>query len=246
MKRKSSEIISRMSTIALLSALGFILMAYARIAYPFAPFLQIEFSDTVILIGYALYGFGGGLSVAIIKTCLDLLVHGLSGIYGIGNITALFASLIYVLGLFLTSHVMKLFKKGFKFRLVAYLLIVLIVATILTLVNYIFVTPTYMAGEFTTCFNSEVVESIKKSYAQFGGTYFGIIFTLYFPFNLIKGAGVCFIYEILFNRIIFVLMQKSPLMKKYFIGPGFKKEKEEEKEISTQEAEDILFNNKDE
>ena len=67
-QRSASEIITRMTTIAMLSALGFVLMAFAQFPYPIAPWLKIEISEIVTIIAYALYGLPGGISVALIKT----------------------------------------------------------------------------------------------------------------------------------------------------------------------------------
>ena len=106
-RRKVSEVISRMTTLAMLSALGFVLMAFAQIPYPFAPWLKIEVSEIVTLIAYALYGLPGGLFVAVVKTLLNLAVHGPVGL-GIGDLTAFITSCIFILGLFITSHILKL------------------------------------------------------------------------------------------------------------------------------------------
>ena len=94
-RRNVSEVISRMTILAMLSALGFVLMAFAQIPYPFAPWLKIEVSEIVTLIAYALYGLPGGLFVAFVKTALNLAVHGPVGL-GIGDLTALFTSCMFV------------------------------------------------------------------------------------------------------------------------------------------------------
>ena len=107
MRRSGSEVLTRMTTIALLSALGFVLMSFVRFPYPLAPWLMVEISDVVVLVAYAMYGFTGGIAVAILKTGLDMAVYGLTGVYGIGNITALITSLMFVLILFITSHLLK-------------------------------------------------------------------------------------------------------------------------------------------
>ena len=239
MRRKGSEVLTRITTIALLSALGFVLMAFVRIPYPLAPWLMIEFSDLVVLISYAMYGFTGGFSVSVIKTLLDMLIHGPTGYMGIGNITALLTSLAYVLGLFITSHVLKLFKKGWKFRLLGYGIIIMLVAVILTALNAVFITPTFLTGQFATCFDNATIEGVVNalgSYFPGVNNYFLLIFIAYFPFNLLKGVIVCALYELVFNRLIFVLMQRSPVMKKYFLGPVFFEKKIEEQTKETEET----------
>ena len=238
MRRSGSEVLTRMTTIALLSALGFVLMSFVRFPYPLAPWLMVEISDVVVLVAYAMYGFTGGIAVAVLKTGLDMAVYGLTGVYGIGNITALITSLMFVLILFITSHLLKWFKKGLGFRILSYLVITLFVAVVLTLANELFITPTYLSGKFTTCFDSETVKMVIDGFNNMGvkgDSYFWLIAFIYFPFNLLKGALVSFIYEILFNRLIFVFMSRSPKMKKYFLGSIFKKEDTEKEKEETKE-----------
>lgn len=232
MRRKSSEVVSRLVMIAILSAIGFVLMAFVQIPYPMAPWLKIEVSDVVTIIGYALYGFIGGVSISIIKTSLNLLVHGPVGL-GIGDITALLTSFIYIFSIFITSHVFKLFKKGFKYRLLAYILCSLNVTIVLTLLNALFITPSYLTvyGEnphLSSCFDEGVLVKVisyltgKNDISVNFLVYIGCISSFYVPFNLLKSFLVFFIYEAIFNRLIFNVMIKSNVMKKYFIGPVFK------------------------
>lgn len=239
MKRKGSEVITRLSTLAMLAALGFVLMTFAQIPYPLAPWLKIEVSEVVVLIAFALYGFWGGFSVALLKTLLNMAVFGLSkDPLGVGYLTAMFGSLLFLLGLLLFSHVFRFFSKGFWFRVLSYVLTTLLLAGVLTFLNGLFITPTYLSASYCTCFSDGVVDGVIKAFGKLFpsvqgeglGTYSLLIFLLYFPFNALKGALVFFLYEILFNRLIFVFLARSPRMKKYFLGPIFKtREKEEEK-----------------
>lgn len=238
MRRKSSEIVTRLCMLSMLAALGFVLMAFAQIPYPFAVWLKVEFSEIVVFIAYALYGFTGSLFVAIVKTALNLLVHGPVGL-GIGDITALFTSLVFIFGIFITSHLFKWFKKGWKYRVLAYTFITLLVTIVLTLLNAIFITPSYLTvyGEnphFSTCFDEGTINSVvnyltgSNSTSTNGWVYIGTIAMIYVPFNLMKSGIVCLIYELIFNRLIFVLGKNSPTFKKYFVGSIFDKKNDEE------------------
>ena len=238
-RRSVSETISRMSVIAMLSALGFVLMAFAQFPYPFAPWLKIEVSELVTIFAYALYGLPGGITVALIKTLLNLAVHGPVG-FGIGDITAFLTSCMFILGLFLTSHVLKWFKKGLVFRIISYVSIAIFVSVILTSLNALFITPSYLTvfgpnPHFSTCFEPGAIQNVTsyltgdKNVVANAGLYLGVICTIYIPFNLMK-AGIClFAYELLFNRLIFVFMRKSEFFKTYFVGNIFTKNVEEEK-----------------
>ena len=227
MRRNSNILIVRMVTVALLSALGIVMMLFVKFPYPFAPWIEIEFSDITILIGYALTNFVGALAIAIIKTLISLFVQPV-GIYYIGQLAAFLSSFTYLFCLFLSVKVFKWFKKGIKFRILAYCFIVLVNSLFMTLLNYLFITPTYLTGEYTTCFNAAAVELVEKSLGKFGTNYFTMIFVLYLPFNILKAFLNCLVYEIVFNTLFFVLLKENPTFNKYFS----KSKKEENNKVS--------------
>ena len=236
-RRDVRETITRMSTLAVLSALGFVLMAFAKFPYPMAPWLKVEVSELVVILAYALYGLPGGLIVAIVKTLLNIAVNGLVG-YGVGDATAFITSCLFILSLFLTSHVFKWFKKGLLFRVISYIFVAVFVSVIMTGLNALFITPTFLttmtpSPRFSTCFDEGVIQAVtkqltgNKEIVANGGIYLGAMCTIYIPFNLMKAGICCFGYELLFNRLIFVFMRKSEFFKKYFVGNIFLKEVEE-------------------
>ena len=242
-RRSAQEAITRISTLAVLSALGFVLMAFVQFPYPFAPWLKIEISELITIVAYALYGFPGGLTVALIKTLLNLAVHGPVGL-GIGDLTAFITSCLFILGLFLTSHVFKWFKKGLLFRILSYVVIAAIVTVTMTILNAIVITPSYLTvfgsnPHFSTCFQDGVIQNTasyltgKKDVTYNAWTYIGVIAGIYAPFNLMKAGICCLLYELLFNRLIFVFMRRSPFFQKWFVGNIFTKKVEEPKEEKT-------------
>ena len=215
MRRKSSLVVYRMAIIALLSALGVVLMLYVKIPYPFASWCEIEISDLTIIVGYVLTGFPGACSIAFIKTLIHMLTMPTSvgeALY-IGDLAAILSSLLYLFGIFISSHLFHLFRKGFKFCLVGYLFIALFVAVIMTLLNFLFITPTYLSLRYTTCFDSAAVKAVEDSLGSMGFPfpYAGIIFAVYIPFNLLKSALILALYEILFNTLFFRLFKNNEL-----------------------------------
>ena len=242
--RNPSETITRITTLGILSALGFVLMAFVQFPYLPAPWLKIEISEIVTILAYALYGLPGGLTVAVVKTLLNLAVHGPVGL-GIGDLTAFITSCMFILGLFITSR-LKLFKRGIVFRIIAYVIIALLVTIIMTELNAIVITPSYLTvfgpnAHFTTCFDEGVIQSTasyltgKEDATYNGWSYIGVISSIYVPFNLMK-AGVCLLaYELIFNPLIFILMKRSPFFQKWFVGNIFLKKKEETKETTPAE-----------
>lgn len=232
-RRSATETISRMAVLAMLSALGFVLMAFAQFPYPFAVWLKVEVSEITTLIAYALYGLPGGITVALIKTLLNLAVHGPVGL-GIGDLTAFITSMTFILALFLTSHVFKWFKKGLLFRVLSYIVIAAIVTFVMTTLNAIVITPSYLSvfgpnPHFSTCFEPGAIQDVaayltgKSDVTVNGWGYIGIISAIYAPFNLMKAGVCCLVYEVLFNRLIFVFMRKSAFFQKWFVGNIFTK-----------------------
>ena len=218
MKRNISQIISKMVLVAILAALGIGLM-FIKIPYPFVPWVTIDPSDTVILVAYALTGFWGSTAVAVLKTVIDFFVNPVSGgaAVGVGQLAAFLTSMSYVLGLFIFSHAVKWFKKGFVWRMVSYVLISLLVATLMTAANMFFVTPSFLMGQWATCFTPGAMEAvINAAGGKYGEGYFIIVFVMYFPFNLLKAVFVCGLYEILCNYLIFVIFKKNKFFNKYF------------------------------
>ena len=183
MKRKK---LFKFTLLAALSAIGVVLMSYIQFPYPMAPFLKIEFSDFVIVFTFMLFGFKEAIAVAVIKTLGDLLFRGAVGPYAVGQITAFVASLSYCIGLGIASHLIK--REGLGWKVIKYSIVVLFVTTVLTVANYLFLTPIFL-GEFS------FLDMTNDSLAMFSGvnSYLLSIIILYVPFNLLKGSCVCFL-----------------------------------------------------
>lgn len=167
-------------------------MVLIEIPYPPAPWLKIEISDIVILIAFSLYGFKSGLLVAIVKTLCDLLLQGVSGPYAIGQITALVASIAYVVIVKLLKVDSKNDSK--KTLLFKFGIVILSVSTVLTLANYLFITPIY-SGEFFW-FQMDGGSSLGHE-----GSYIIAIIITYLPFNILKGLLIMASYFIIAPRI---------------------------------------------
>ena len=188
MKKKS---IFKLTVLALLSAIGVILMSYLQIPYPIAPFLKIEFSDFVVIFAFLLFGFKESLIVALVKTGCDLLIRGpeVGGVFPfVAHLTALIASLSYVFALWLVS---KFFKSEKLYqKILKYSLVVLIVSTIMTFANYTILTPLFL-GE-VSFFGIGLSENTMGMITNLTGmnNFFLAIAFLYLPFNLLKGTCI--------------------------------------------------------
>lgn len=204
------KLIFNISTTAILSALGAVLMIIGHyLPYPIAPFLKLEPSDTVVIVAYAICGFPSAFCTAIIKTLLDFLINGPTGAYAIGQIIALTTSMCYVLGIYLCSSVFKFFKKGLPYRILSYVITIAIVNTVMTLLNYLIFTPIFLTGRFTTFLDPQFQGIFENGAIPFKGPFIVVIICLYLPFNLLKGLIVCAFYELVFNRLIFKYFKQS-------------------------------------
>ena len=141
--------ILKLTVLALLAAVGVVLMSYIQFPYPIAPFLKIEFSDFVVIFAYLLFGFKEAFIVAILKTGCDLIIRGpeTGGAFPfVAHITALIASLSYVVAIWFVNKLIKRekFKEQLEYNIVKYSIVVLIVSSIMTFANYTILTPLFL------------------------------------------------------------------------------------------------------
>ena len=169
--------------LAMLGALGVVLMSYIQFPYPFAPFLIIEISDFVVILTFLLFGLKEAIIVTLVKTFGDLLFRGPVGPYGVGQITAFVASMAYCLGMWLVRKLVK--KENVGLKIAGYASIVLVVTTIMTIANYFVLTPIFV-GQYS------FLDMTNDSLASMTGinSYLLSIIVLYVPFNLMKGSMV--------------------------------------------------------
>ena len=216
MKKNS---ILRLVLLALLSAIGVILMSYLQIPYPIAPFLKIEFSDFVVIFAFLLFGFKESLIVAIVKTGCDLLIRGpeVGGVYPfVAHLTALIASLSYVFALWIVSKIIKSDKIGHK--IAKYSLAVLIVSVIMTFANYTILTPLFL-GEISF-FGIGLSEGVMGAITNIAGinNFFLAIVFIYLPFNLLKGVCISVIAVLIGDTLLNLYRKRLDIR-----GEGFEK-----------------------
>ena len=216
MKKNS---ILRLVLLALLSAIGVILMSYLQRPYPIAPFLKIEFSDFVVIFAFLLFGFKESLIVAIVKTGCDLLIRGpeVGGVYPfVAHLTALIASLSYVFALWIVSKIIKSDKIGHK--IAKYSLAVLIVSVIMTFANYTILTPLFL-GEISF-FGIGLSEGVIGAITNIAGinNFFLAIVFIYLPFNLLKGVCISVIAVLIGDTLLNLYRKRLDIR-----GEGFEK-----------------------
>lgn len=175
------SITQKMVFCAILSVIAYVLNLI-EIPY-FVPFLRLDISDVVVLFALLTIGLPYAFAVIVIKTFL-FAASGGNGSEIIG-ISLMFVSSSIIALLFYTFH--KIFKLNIYLSLV---ITTLLFSIILTLINYYITFPLYNATSF---------EQLNKP------GYFLSIFTLFFPFNLIK---------LTIDSIILIILKKSLLTKR--------------------------------
>lgn len=184
----------KLTALALLAAIGVVLMSIFQIPYPVAPFLKIEFSDFVVIFAFLLFGFKEAFVVSILKTLCDLLIRGPQtggALPFVAHLTALVASLSYVFVLWICSKIFK--GNKIKDKIIGYSAVVLIVSVIMTFLNYMILTPLFL-GE-VSFFGSGLSSSSAEQLASLTGVdsfLLGMII-LYMPFNLLKGTCIALV-----------------------------------------------------
>lgn len=191
---------------AALAALGMIL-GLLEIPYPFAPWLNLDLSEVVVIMAISMLGFKSALFVCICKFLVSILFKGPVGPLAIGQITALIASLTICCVYYFLSQNLKL-KQEWLTYIVNMFITMLIFAIVLFVLNYLFVTPTYLMQKPTwysdlpfaldiNSFNQQYGSNITiPGFLSFLSPYGQAIFIIYFPFNFIKGVISAIVYYI--------------------------------------------------
>lgn len=191
---------------AALAALGMIL-GLLEIPYPFAPWLNLDLSEVVVIMAISMLGFKSALFVCVCKFLVSILFKGPVGPIAIGQITALIASLTICCVYYFLSQNLKL-KKEWLAYIINMFITMLIFAIVLFILNYLFVTPTYLMQKPTwyselpfaldiNSFNQQYETNISiPGFLNFLSPYGQAIFIIYFPFNFIKGVISAIVYYV--------------------------------------------------
>jgi len=163
--------------ISIFAALGTILMFFEFPVLIWLPFLKIDLSDVVTLIGTFAYGPVGGILIALIKSLVHVLVtgSGLAGLIGNGSAFVGAVSLLLPFNYF--------WKKGQKIP--AIIAGTVSMTVIMSVLNYFVVMPLYM---------NVIGMQLNMSLAQYVAT--GVI-----PFNIIKALIISVAVMIVYPRI---------------------------------------------
>lgn len=180
----------RLSTIALLSALSFLLMYFDFPILPMASFLKIEFSIVPILIGLVVLDLRGAISILFLRSVLKLILNnqGVNTYIGLPMNMIAIGVFVVVFGL-----IWKKEQTNARFWLSGLLGSLGLTLAMLAL-NYVYAVPLY-----TRFANFDIASILGVA---------NYLFAMVVPFNLIEGA----IFTIAFWLIYLVL---KPVLKRY-------------------------------
>lgn len=167
---------------AALAGVSYLLMYASFPIIPGFSWMKIDFSDVPVLLGLLILGFGDGIWIAVIRSLLYFVLAGpsIDRLIGVGS--AFLATLAFTIPLYLFLH-----KRGASMKsfLLGGLAAVVSLTIIMSLANWLFITPAYMA-----------VLGLKLPFSL--GRY---VMTVVAPFNIIKGVIISLVFELIYVNL---------------------------------------------
>jgi len=191
----------QMVLVAMLTALSTVLMLF-ELPNPLVPFLKIDFSDTIVLLTFAIFGLKSGLVVAVLRLVLFGLIQGNidgSAFPYVGVFGALMASLSLLLGYVL-------FQRITANKVLVSLGMITTLTVVMTTLNYFLITPLYFGwptvslAEVQTAFASFVSFDTGGFFEESQGYLLANLFA-YVPFNILKGVLITGLFYTLLPRV---------------------------------------------
>ena len=184
--------------ISILVALGALFMLI-EIPYPLVPFLKFDLSELVVLLTAELFGFIPAVIVSVFKILVHVSINGITTPYAIGQITSVIAAITIAALYLITKKVIK--PKTVKAIFLRSFIVMIGFSIILTICNYLFITPVYFGEFWYTNLKDTLTLSNFIPWATADIGYGAIIAVVYLPFNAIKGVFILTIYELINKRI---------------------------------------------
>ena len=171
----------KLVAVAVLAALGFVLMNFAIPVIPAFPFLTLDLSDLTVLLAVLLFGLSAGVETALVRSLLHFILTGAGVVNLIGDTAAFFASVLFVLPVALAL------RNGYNWRraLGALLGGTVVLTIFMSILNYFVLMPMYM-----TAFGLNIHMSLTKYLLV------GVV-----PFNLIKGVVLTVVF-LVFAKVL--------------------------------------------
>ncbi len=176
MMRESNKV-KKMVTIAMLSAIAYVLMLFQFPLLPAAPFLQVDFGDIPALLGGIIFGPAAGVVIVLFRNLLHLFISGTSTL-GLGESANFLAGTLYIL------PIIFMYRKHPSLKTLSLGLVVGtgVMTAGMALLNYVIFLPAY-----ASLLNFPLPNSV--------------VLTAIIPFNLIKGLMVSVVFVFFYQNI---------------------------------------------
>lgn len=170
-----------------------LVLGLIEVNYFLVPWLKFDLSEIAILITISILSYKYAIIAVLFRSIIRYFITTQTNIPVpfFGESVAIFSSFLLILLFF----IFKKFDKNNKMIFIKYILIILIHTLIITFLNFIFITPSYLNLKLSFI-NSETINNplVKGNYTIF------ILYT-YIPFNLIKNIFSVSLYLLILNAI---------------------------------------------
>ncbi|MFC6288933.1 ECF transporter S component [Levilactobacillus angrenensis] len=176
-----------MVEMALFAGCAYVLMFVSVPIIPIVPYMKLDLSDLVVLLGMSLFGPAGAVMIAAVKELLYFVSTGMDIVNFIGVLTAFIADIAYILPI---SYVLKRKQAGsgqpsLSRQIWAVVAGTLTLTVVLSLANWWVITPLYL----------------KVWGMSLGLPVNKLILLGVIPFNLLKGVILGILFIILSRRM---------------------------------------------
>lgn len=195
-----------------------IVLSLIEIPWPFASYLKLDFSEVAILVALLVLGTKETVMVVLVRTVARRLFRGFDPGELVGEMLAMFASFSIIFAYNLSRKVLKINEKpllyevsvnGNKMKLKEIIVTTAMITGFLTVVlytvNFFIATPLYytlppLSLSISGRVHFTVFSFIPDSPFTYG-EFFWTTFSLYIPFNLVKGVLIGIIFMMLKPRM---------------------------------------------
>ncbi|WP_125762699.1 ECF transporter S component [Levilactobacillus mulengensis] len=175
-----------MVEMALFAGVAYVLMFVSVPIIPIVPYMKLDLSDLVVLLGMSLFGPAGAVMIAAVKELLYFVSTGLDIVNFIGVLTAFIADIAYILPIsYVLKHKQGDAQPGLKRQIVAVIVGTLTLTVVLSLANWWVITPLYL----------------KVWGMSLGLPVNKLILLGVIPFNLLKGIILGILFILLSRRM---------------------------------------------
>jgi riboflavin transporter len=190
-KQMNNGRLKRFISIGMLSSIAYVLMML-NFPFPgFPTFLLVDFSDIPALVGAILFGPVAGIIIELIKNILDYFITGSETGIPIGHAANFTAGIFFILPTYYIYQRMK----STRGMTVALVVGTLSMAVSMSILNYFVFLPAY-----TFFLNMPAMSGPEAR--QF-------IVSAIFPFNVVKGLLITFVFTLIFIRLQYWLNKQS-------------------------------------